>query len=107
MHRLIVLYPQPDDPTHFRTHYEDVHIPLGMEIPNVRRLHYSFDVDGMGEDASNLGLFCVFSADWDSEKDMFEALMSPAGRAVLDDVENYATGGSYRFHYELPTGEHG
>jgi uncharacterized protein (TIGR02118 family) len=111
MHRLVVMYPQPKDPAHFKQHYENVHIVLGREVPDVRRLHYSFDVkgipgdDGMGGD-SDLGLFCVFMADWDTEEAMISALMSPAGQAVLRDVQNYATGGSFRFHYELdePTG---
>ena len=111
MHRLVVMYPQPKDPDHFRQHYETVHYRLGLEVPKVRNLHYAFDVKGIpGDDGaggdSDLGLYCVFMADWDSEADMMEALLAtPQGQAVLEDVPNYATGGSFRFHYDLPDPE--
>jgi uncharacterized protein (TIGR02118 family) len=107
VHRLVVMYPQPKDAAHFKDHYEQVHIALGRDVPDVRNLHYSFDVSGIpGDDGaggdSDLGLFCVFMADWDSEEAMINALMSPGGQAVMADVQNYATGGSWRFHYEVP-----
>jgi uncharacterized protein (TIGR02118 family) len=109
VHRLVVMYPQPKDPEHFRHHYETVHSTLGRAVPNVRSLHYTFDVQGIpGDDGAggnpDLGLYCVFMAEWDSEESMMDALLTPEGQAVLEDVPNYATGGSFRFHYELPDG---
>ena len=46
MHRLVVMYPQPEDPEKFREYYETVHSTLGLKVPNVRNMHFSFDVKG-------------------------------------------------------------
>jgi uncharacterized protein (TIGR02118 family) len=106
MHRLVVLYPQPKDPLTFREYYENVHHALGLKVPNVRNTHFSFDVKAMPDDGSgvntDLDLFCVFMAEWDSEADMQQALTrTPEGQAVLADVPNYAST-AFVFHYPVP-----
>jgi uncharacterized protein (TIGR02118 family) len=102
MHKLLVLYPTPTDPEHFRRHYEAVHVPLAKEVPGIRELRYGFDAvtDGGGLDRT-ASFFCVFEALWDDEQSMLDALGSPAGQAVIADVANYATGGFVRLHYEV------
>jgi uncharacterized protein (TIGR02118 family) len=106
MHRLVVMYPQPEDPVKFREYYEGVHSTLGMKVPNVRNLHFSFDVKALPANATgidmDLHLFCVFMAEWDSEADMYQALTgTPEGQAVLADVPNYASS-AFVFHYPIP-----
>lgn len=105
MHRLVVMYPRPDDPVKFRDYYEAGHYALGRKIPNVRNMHFSYDVKAMPADASgiikDLDLFCVFVAEWDSEAAMYQALGSPEGQAVLADVSNYAST-AFVFHYPIP-----
>jgi uncharacterized protein (TIGR02118 family) len=106
MHRLVVLYPPPEDPPKFREYYETMHSKLGSKIPNVRNMHFSFGVKGIPGDPSgvitDLQLFCVFMAEWDSEADMYEALTgTPEGQAVLADVPNYASK-AFVFHYPMP-----
>lgn len=106
MHRLVVMYPQPEDPLKFREYYETVHSTLGLKVPNVRSLHFSFDVKGIPGDGGGVitdpDLFCVFMAEWDSESDMYQALTgTPEGQAVLADVRNYASK-SFVFHYPIP-----
>ena len=62
MHRLLVLYPPPTDPDHFRSYYEDTHLPLAAKLPGLRGYRYSFDVAaGDGESP----YYCVFEADFD------------------------------------------
>jgi uncharacterized protein (TIGR02118 family) len=102
MHRLLVLYPTPIDPDHFRRHYESVHVPLAKNVPGIREMRYGFDAvtDGEGLE-QGLSFFCVFEATWDDERSMVDALASPEGQAVVADVANYATGGFLRLHYEL------
>lgn len=33
MHKMIVLYPKPDDPEHFKKYYRETHIPLAKKFP--------------------------------------------------------------------------
>ena len=106
MHRLVVMYPQPEDPAHFRAYYEVDHLALGRKVPGVIDMHHSFEVGGVPTapgvpGPGDLGIFCVFTAAWETEADMVAALSSPEGQAVLADVPNYATGGVYAFHYEV------
>jgi uncharacterized protein (TIGR02118 family) len=107
MHRLVVVYFDPDDPAHFAQHYDAVHIPLGRQVPGVRSMQYHVGVGNIPGSPPVVSAgrerqaFAAFMADWDSEEAMLEALSSPAGRAVIEDVANYSTGGDLRFHFEL------
>jgi uncharacterized protein (TIGR02118 family) len=56
MHRLLVLYPPPTDPDHFRSYYEDTHLKLVAQIPGLLGYRYGFDV-AAGEGDSPY--FCV------------------------------------------------
>ena len=50
MHRLLVLYPPPSDPDHFRSYYEVTHLPLVAKLPGLRAYRYGVDVAaGEGE----------------------------------------------------------
>jgi uncharacterized protein (TIGR02118 family) len=108
MHRLLVLYPPPTDPDHFRSYYEDTHLKLVAKLPGLRGYRYGFDV------ASRRGespYFCVFEADFDDAAALSAALGSAEGQAgsaegqaVLADVPNYATGGVVSLNYEIRTG---
>jgi uncharacterized protein (TIGR02118 family) len=101
MHRLLVLYPPPTDPDHFRSYYEDTHLKLVAKLPGLRGYRYGFDV------ASRRGespYFCVFEADFDDAAAQSAALGSAEGQAVLADVPNYATGGVVSLNYEIRTG---
>ena len=49
MHRLLVLYPPPTDPDHFRSYYEDTHLKLVAKLPGLRGYRYGFDVASPAE----------------------------------------------------------
>ena len=98
MHRLLVLYPPPSDPDHFRSYYEDTHLPLAAKFPGLRGYRYSFDVAAAEGESP---YFCVFEADFDDAAALSAARASPEGQAVRADVPNYATGGAVVLNYEL------
>src|SRR5689334_17044228 len=98
MHRLLVLYPPPSDPDHFRSYYEDTHLPLVAKLPGLRAYRHSFDVAAPGGESP---YFCVFEADFDDAAAYSAAMESPEGQAVLADVPNYATRGVVSLNYEL------
>ena len=101
MHRLLVLYPPPSDPDHFRSYYQDTHLPLAAKLPGLRGYRYSFDV-AAGEGESPY--YCVFEADFDDAAALSAAQESPEGQALRADVANYATGGVVVLNYELRSG---
>ena len=43
MHKLLVLYNEPKDPTHFRKYYVETHSPLVKKLPGLKASRYAFD----------------------------------------------------------------
>ena len=101
VHRLLVLYPPPADPNHFRSYYEETHLKLVVEWPGLRGYSYAFDVAAAEGDSP---YFCVFEADFDDAAAMAAAQASPQGQATRADVANYATGGVVVVNYEVRAG---
>ncbi len=98
MHKLLVLYPPPNDAGHFRNYYASTHVPLVNKIPGLRSFRYGLDARGMGADSPYFG---VAELEFDSADAMEAALDSSDGQATIGDVPNYATGGAVVLHYEL------
>ncbi|RZS32289.1 uncharacterized protein (TIGR02118 family) [Herbihabitans rhizosphaerae] len=98
MHKLVVLYPPPADPAHFRRYYETEHLPLVREMPNLLSYRYSFDI---GAAQGESPYFAIFEADFEDADAMDHALTSPQGQAALADVPNYASGGSVAIDYPV------
>jgi uncharacterized protein (TIGR02118 family) len=98
MHRLLVLYNEPKDPTHFKKYYVETHVPLASKIPGVKKATYSFDVKPLGGKAT---YFCVFEADFESEVALMSGLGSKEGQAVAGDIPNYASGGLTMVHFPV------
>lgn len=98
MHKLMVLYPEPQDRAAFEDHYISTHLPLIEQLPEVLAWRYSLDV-AAAEGASPY--FAVFEADFPDGEAMGRALTSAAGAAVQADVPNYATGGAIVLHYPV------
>lgn len=89
MHKVLVLYPTPDDPDHFRDYYLNTHLPLAAKMPGARSMAYSFDVGGAGPGAES-PWFCIFEMTFDDAAAMGAAMGSPEGQAVAADVANYS-----------------
>ncbi|MEV7520895.1 EthD family reductase [Streptomyces sp. NPDC091371] len=99
MHKLVVLYPPPADPDHFRDYYVTKHLPLVKNWPGPLAWRYSFDVAALEGDAP---YFAVFEADFADAPAMHAALGSPDGQLLAADVANYATGGVVIIHHPVP-----
>jgi uncharacterized protein (TIGR02118 family) len=100
MHKMIVLYPAPADPDHFREYYVSTHIPLVAKLPGILAWRYSFDVKSAPGETP---YFAIFEADFADAAAMGAAMGSPEGAAVGADVANYATGGSFVLNYTVQT----
>jgi uncharacterized protein (TIGR02118 family) len=98
MHKMVVLYNEPQEPAHFRKYYVETHVPLTDKMPGLKASRYSFDVKALGPGKAP---FCVFEAEFESEAALMSALRSPEGRAVASDVPNYASGGATMLHYAV------
>jgi len=99
MHRLITLYPHPEDPAAFRSHFEEKHLPLVEKLPGLRGYSYGFDLAAVGDGESPY--FCTFAGDFDDSGALDAALASPEGEAVAADVPNYATGGVILLRHDV------
>jgi uncharacterized protein (TIGR02118 family) len=100
MHKLMVLYPEPADPDHFRDYYVNNHLPLVARMPGLLAYRYSFEVAAAGQ----APYFAVFEADFADAAAMTEARASEPGRQAAADVANYATGGAVIIHFPVQNG---
>ncbi len=99
MHKLLVLYNEPKDPTHFRKYYVETHLPLTRKLPGLKASRYSFDVKPLGP--GKAPYFCIFEAEFENEAALMGALKSKEGQAVAGDVPNYASGGVTMMHFAV------
>ncbi|WP_062990832.1 EthD family reductase [Nocardia anaemiae] len=101
MHKLVVLYPKPADPDHFREYYVNNHLPLVMNWPGLLAWRYSFDVAATNGEAP---YFAVFEADFADAAALAAARASSHGQRAAADVVNYATGGVVVIDYPVQDG---
>jgi uncharacterized protein (TIGR02118 family) len=97
MHRLLVLWNDPDDREAFRRHYEETHGPLARKMPGIRSYTVGFDVQMPGGTSP---YFCVAQLDFDDEDAMNAALASPEGQAAVADG-GFAPKGAVSTHFEV------
>ena len=97
--KLLVLYNEPKDPSHFRKYYVEAHLPLASKIPGLKASRHSFDVKILGP--GKPPYFCIFEGDFDSEAALMDALASQEGQAVAGEVANYASGGVTMVHFAM------
>jgi uncharacterized protein (TIGR02118 family) len=101
MHKLVVLYPKPTDPDHFREYYRGTHLPLVAQLPGILAWRYSFDVSATGAQSP---YFAIFEADFADAGALQASMQSPQGAAVAADVPNYASGGAITLTYPVTSG---
>ena len=100
MYKMLVLYPAPKDPDHFREYYEGVHIPLARTLPGLNKSRYTFNPEALGPPGVAAPYFCVFEGEFDSKEAFLASVGSEIGGKVGADVGNYATGGAIMLHYD-------
>src|SRR5690349_25077474 len=96
MHKLVVLYPKPVDPDHFREYYVTNHLPLVTRMPGLLAWRSSFEVAAA---QGQTPYFAVFEAEFADAAAMTAARASPQGQQVAADAASYATGGAVVIHY--------
>lgn len=87
METLVVLYPPQSDPDRFRRHYEEIHVPLVLDMPGLLGFRYAFDVAAFGAGSP---YFCVAELDFADGEALEAALASDEGQAAVADVANFA-----------------
>ena len=98
MHKILVLYPHPQDAEKFRPYYESRHLPLVAKLPGLLASRHTFDIRS---DGGRAPFYCIFEAEFASEAAMVMAMQSPAGQAVVDDTMNFAATPATVVHYDV------
>ncbi|MEU0539843.1 EthD family reductase [Nocardia sp. NPDC005978] len=101
MHKLVVLYPAPADPDHFRDYYVSEHLPLVAKWPGLLAYRYSFEVAATTAESP---YYAVFEADFADAAALAAARASEYGRRAAADVVNYASGGVVVIDYPVQDG---
>jgi uncharacterized protein (TIGR02118 family) len=97
--RFLVLWGQPEDPISFERHYRDVHIPLALKIPGLRRYTLSRKIVPIrGENP----YYLVAELDFDDLDSLRAGFASPEGQGTAHDVATLAEHASVQsIIYEL------
>ncbi|TFV89931.1 EthD family reductase [Blastococcus sp. CT_GayMR16] len=98
VHRLVVSYGQPTDPSAFDAYYRETHTPLALQQPGLVRLTFGH---AQSLDPAQPGPYLVAELDFDSEEAMGTSMASPEGRAAGKDIRNFATGGVTFVHFDV------
>jgi uncharacterized protein (TIGR02118 family) len=94
--KLIILYGHPTDPAAFEEYYTNRHLPYAAShMPNVRGAETHTVVDS--PNGGGAPFYRIAQMSYDSVSDIKEGITSPQGRAVLADLDTFATGGVTTF----------
>ena len=91
MKRVVVIYGPPADPPAFDKYYAEVHSKLALRMPHLKRFQYSTGPVSSSEPERPAHLIAFL--DYASQADLDASLASPEGKAAVDDLANFATGG--------------
>jgi uncharacterized protein (TIGR02118 family) len=93
MAKIVILYGHPGDPPAFEDYYANQHIPFAADhMPNVIDAENLRVTGALDVDASPY--YRISSLTYHSTADLQAGISSQLGRAVLADLENFATGGA-------------
>jgi uncharacterized protein (TIGR02118 family) len=98
MYTLTVLYGNPKNVEEFEAYYGTRHKDTAGKFPNVRRKVLGKVVATPKGDQPYHRSAVLF---FDTREEADEAIWSPQGQAVLNDIDNFATGGSVVFLSEV------
>lgn len=92
MMKLTVLYGHPTNAETFDEHYKGTHLPLAAKMTGVARLELTRFV--AGPDGKKPGFYRMAEVYFQSQAQMEQTLGSPAGKATVADILQFATGGA-------------
>lgn len=87
MVKLVVLYAPPEDKAAFEAHYRNVHMPLAMKLPGLRKCELGWVKGAPGGEAR---YHLVGELYFDDMAALKAALKSPEGMAAGKDVMGFA-----------------
>ncbi len=87
MVKLVALYKKPADVGAFEKHYTEIHAPLAVKMPGLRRMEVCRFTGSPGGEAR---FYMMAEMYFDSHEAMKAALSSPEGRAAGKDVMSFA-----------------
>lgn len=99
MVRFLVLYNKPEDTEAFDRHYREVHIPLTLKLPGLRR--YTLGSQATPIRGGNEPYYLIAELEWDDMDALRRAFQSAEGQATARDVPTFASGGVHSLVYEV------
>jgi uncharacterized protein (TIGR02118 family) len=91
MMKVTVIYGHPTSPEAFEKYYAGTHLPLAARMKGVARLELTKFV--AGPDGGRPASYRMAEVYFASQAQMQQTLGSPEGKATVDDLAKFATGG--------------
>jgi uncharacterized protein (TIGR02118 family) len=101
MVKLIALYKHPNDAAHFDAYYRDTHVPLAKTLPGL--LSYEVSRGPVIGSSGQSQYHLIATLSFESLIALQTALTSEEGKAVSEDLTNFATGGVDLLFYDAQT----
>jgi len=98
VHKLIVLYPAPEDPAAFEDYYRNTHLPLAKKLPGTLAQRFTLSVDAAEGESP---YFAIFEADF-----IDKAAMIAAGRSIASSVRERIHSGRQATGDPIPDAKH-
>jgi uncharacterized protein (TIGR02118 family) len=89
MHKLIALYKRPEDPEAFIRAYQETHLPLVAQFPNLRRVELNRVTGAPGSEPE---YYLIAEMFFDTREHMMEALNSDVSRQAAKTLNSFARG---------------
>jgi len=93
-YRLTILYGRPKDPEAFDKYYHHHHIPLMRNLVSHGILKVTFSKKDANPDGSPPEYYLVACLYAENKKNLLEILSKPEGKALTEDMQHFATGGT-------------
>jgi uncharacterized protein (TIGR02118 family) len=91
MVRLLVLYGHPEDPEAFDRYYEEIHVPLAKRMQGLLKWTIGKAIGSPGGQPPAFYMIADLYAE--SRQAIEDILATPEGKAAVEDVPKFASGG--------------
>lgn len=85
MAKVMVIYKKPNDESKFKAYYENDHVKLVKQVPNVQSAELDYVTAAMNTDES---YYLAATIEFQSKNSLGDALQSPEWAKVTEDAEN-------------------
>ena len=93
MCRLTVLYGHPNDPSEFDRYYHEIHLPVARTMKGLKG--WSLGKCQSAVAGQRPPYYMIVGLYADTRADLEAILASPEGKATVEDVTRFATGGCW------------